>query len=269
METLLIPLYGKMKATEMFPDLFKDKDCVELINKIEYDFKEPPKLKMKIGAIMAGTRQFDLASACREYLKEYEEATVVNLGCGLDTTFSQINNGKAKAYNIDFPDVIEVREELLNKSKSEENIAIDLNDLSWIEKVKFDEEKGIVLFASGVFYYFKKEDVKKLIVALAEAFPGGKIAFDATNARGLKKMLRVWLKPTDMGTVGLYFSVEDESEILSWSDRIKNVTRKGYMTGYRPLDRRYGFFANQLFKYTDRKKLSQIIEIEFKKSKEV
>ncbi len=62
-----------------------------------------------------------------------------------------------------------------------------------------------------------------------------------------KKMLSVWLKPSDMGSVGLYFSVEDESEILSWSDRIKKVNRKGYMRGYRSFDRRYVFnFLNIL-----------------------
>ncbi len=53
-ETLMIPLYGKKKAVEMYPDLFHDKDCVELFEKIDYKFAEPSKLKLKIGAIMAG-----------------------------------------------------------------------------------------------------------------------------------------------------------------------------------------------------------------------
>ncbi len=76
-------------------------------------------------------------------------------------------------------------------------------------------------------------------------------------------MLKTWLEASEMGNVGVYFSIDDEKEILSWSDNIKSVVSKGYMTGYRPLDKRYGWFANMLFKYLDKKKLSQIIEIEF------
>ncbi len=265
METLLIPLYGKYKASILFPDLFYNSDVEDIISKIDYSLKEPFYFKMKIGAIMAAVRQFDLAYVCKDYLKTHKEASVVNLGCGLDTTFHELSNGYAKGYNIDFPDVINVRNELINLGEDEKNIASDLNDYSWFDKVYFDQKKGIILFGSGLFYYFKKEDVKKLVVYLAEKFPGGKIVFDATNAKGLKKMLKTWLEPNQMGEVGLYFSVDDEKEILNWSDKIASVSSKGYIGGYMPLNKKYGFFANILFKYIDKKKLGQIIEIGFKK----
>ncbi len=40
METLLIPLYGKKKAVELYPDLFKDTDSIETLKKIDHDFEE-------------------------------------------------------------------------------------------------------------------------------------------------------------------------------------------------------------------------------------
>ncbi len=264
METLLIPLYGKMKAVELYPDLFKDKDCVELLKKIDYDFEEFGKIKMNIGAIMAGTRQYDLVNASKDYLKTHENAVVVNLGCGLDTIFSQISNGKAKAYNIDFPEVIELRNELLGNREFETNIISDITDKNWFDKIEFSKDEGAVFFASGVLYYIKKAEIKNLIINMAEAFPGGKVVFDATNSKGLKKMLKTWLKPTEMGEVDLYFSLEDEKEILKWSDKIDKVVKKGYMTGYRPLDKRFGFIANTLFKYGEKTNMTQIIEIYFK-----
>ncbi len=104
-----------------------------------------------------------------------------------------------------------------------------------------------------------------LFVNMAEAFPGAKIVFDATNAKGLKKMLKTWLGSANMTEVGAYFSIEHESEFKKWSNQFESVTRKGYMTGYRPLDKRYGFFANMLFKHVDNARLSNIIEIEFAK----
>lgn len=262
-ETLIIPLYGRKLAMDMYPENFEDYDCRRLFERIDYDFPKQKKLMAKVGAIMGATRQYDLAAVCREYLKEHPKACVVNLGCGLDTTFRQVDNGIAKGYNIDFPDVIAARNELLPETEREKNIAGDLNDISWFEQIDFRQEDGVVFFAAGVFYYFKKEDVKKLFCSMAERFPGGKLTFDATNARGLKNMLKTWLGPSGMENIGVYFSLEDEKEFMNWSNRFSGAVRKGYLTGYRPLDSRYGRIINMVFRYLDKHKTCQIIELEF------
>lgn len=263
-ETLIIPLYGRKMAMDMFPDLFHDKECQVLFERIDYKFESMGQNKSKIGALMAATRQYDMASVCRDYLKKHPNACVVNIGCGLDTTFRQVDNGTAKGYNIDFPDVIAARNELLPVRERETNIASDVMDFSWFEQIDYRKEDGIVFFASGVFYYFKKEDVKKLFTAMADYFRGGRIVFDATNASGLKGMAKTWLEPSEMQNIGVYFSIDDEAELKTWSDNFGEVLRKGYMTGYRPLDKRYGLLANCLFRFVDSTKRCQIIEIGFK-----
>lgn len=125
---------------------------------------------------------------------------------------------------------------------------------SWFDKLEYNKDEGAVFFASGVFYYFEREDVKKLLSAMAERFPGGKIVFDATNASGLKSMAKTWLSWSDMEQVGICFSVEHEQELKTWSGKFKEVVHKGYMTGYRPLDKRYGWkilFLNWLIRQGD------------------
>ncbi len=264
-ETLLIPLYGRKMAVELFPDLFDDVAAVQLWSKIDYDMAKQSKLKLKIGAIMAGTRQYDLAAVCRRYLTDHPAAAVVNLGCGLDTTFYSVANGQARGYNLDFGDVIAVRNQLLPARQLETKITADLTDYSWLEKIDFDPARGAVFFASGLFYYFKKEAVRDLFINMARAFPGAKLAFDATNAKGLKKMAKTWLSAAEMADIGLYFSLESVAELSAWSDDFDNVVQKGYMTGYRSLDKRFGFWANLLFNHVDKSGLGKIIEIEFKK----
>ena len=262
-ETLLIPLYGRKVAMDLYPDLFSDADCQRLFYSIEFEAPKMSPIKAKIGAIMATTRQQDMAAVCRDYLKDYPKAAVVNLGCGLDTTFSQVDNGTAVGYHVDFPDVIKIREELIPAKERQYNLACDLTDHSWMDAIP--TEDGAVFFASGVFYYIKTEDVRRLFCALAKRFPGGKIVFDATTAKGLKNMLKTWLKDADMQTVGLYFSVEDEKELSAWSADFSSVVRKGYMTGYRNLDKRYGLIANTIFKLVDKSSMCQVVEIEFKR----
>ena len=134
-----------------------------------------------------------------------------------------------------------MRNALLPAGEREENIACDLNDTAWFDNI--DASGGVVFFASGVFYYFKKTDVEKLFTAMAEHFTGGKLVFDATKKKGLKSMLKTWLK-------GL-------------SSHISSAVSNPYLAGYRPLDKRYGFITNMVFRHLDRSKMCQIIELEF------
>ena len=67
----------------------------------------------RFGSLEVAMRQNDLAWEVRDYLKTHPNAAVVNLGCGLDSTGRSCDNGSCKIYNLDFPDVISVRNELL------------------------------------------------------------------------------------------------------------------------------------------------------------
>ena len=70
----------------------------------------------------------------------------------------------------DFPDVIETREKLGGVDSRETNIISDLTDHNWMEKIT--AENGAVFYAAGVFHYLKREDLRALVVAMAEEFPG-------------------------------------------------------------------------------------------------
>lgn len=184
-ETLVIPLYSRKLCTELYPNLFQDETAVCLIDQIDYDFSEAEKnshsLMQRFGSLEVAVRQYDLAFEVRDHLKDHPNAAVVNLGCGLDSTGRSCDNGGCKIYNLDFPDVIAVRNELLPVGEREENIPCDLNDTAWFSKINATD--GAIFFASGVFYYFLTEQVRALVQAMAGVFPGGLLVFDAANRR--------------------------------------------------------------------------------------
>ena len=155
-ETLILPLYSRKLCTELYPNLYQDETAVHLIDQIDYDFSEAEKnsrsLMQRFGALEVAMRQNDLAFEVRAYLKNHPCAAVVNLGCGLDNTGRACNNGRCKIYNLDFPDVIALRQQLLPAGEREQNIPCDLKDPAWFDKI--DASGGAVFFASGVFYYF-------------------------------------------------------------------------------------------------------------------
>ena len=152
-------------------------------------------------------RQNDLAWEVRDYLKDHPKAAVVNLGCGLDSTGRACDNGSCKIYNLDFPDVIAVRNELLPAGDREQNIPCDLKDTACFSQI--DASDGAVFFASGVFYYFLTAQVKALVQSMADAFPGGALVFDAANRTAVKMIAKTWLKSAKIKDVGADSAVSD------------------------------------------------------------
>jgi O-methyltransferase involved in polyketide biosynthesis len=267
-ETLIIPLFARKVCSELYPNLYRDETAVRLIEKIDYDFSEAEKnsrsLMQRFGSLEVAMRQNDLAFEVRDYLKDHPKAAVVNLGCGLDSTGRACDNGRCKIYNLDFPDVIAVRNELLPAGEREENIPCDLNDTAWFSKI--DASGGAVFFASGVFYYFLTEQVKALVQRMADAFPGSVLVFDAANRTAVKMIAKTWLKSAKIKDVGAYFAVSDApKEIGAWDNRLR-VTSRGYMLGYNDLrDPSVNGFFRFLAKVGDGMMKMQIVKIGFGK----
>lgn len=236
-ETLVIPMYGRMKSSQLYPFLFKDDGAARLMSRIDYDFSSlesnSRNAMQRFGFLEVAVRQYNLAWEVRDYLKTHPNATVVNLGCGLDDTGRHCDNGTCRIYNIDYPDVIEVRNDLIPPGAREVNMACDLNDTSWFQAI--DASGGAVFFASGVFYYFLRSQVQKLVSAMAAAFPGGRLVFDAANRTAVKLMLKTWVKYAKIKDVGAYFSVEDaQTELSPWTKESK-VSSRNFMLGYNDL----------------------------------
>ena len=264
-ETLVIPLFGRLVCSEHYPELFSDPEAKRICDSLDYDFAEKRK-KMEsaaglFGALEVAQRQYDLRCEVEMYLNDHPKAAVVNLGCGLDDTFTKVNNGQCKGYNIDFPDVIKVRNDLLPAGERETNIACDLNDYTWMDRI--DASNGAAFFAAGVFYYFKTEDVKKLIQAMAERFPGSVLVFDSCNKRGAGLMRKTWLKEAGITDVNAYFSLEDEAELSGWSDHFATVTAKSYMRGYRDIYGSVGLLHKLMIRFCDGLVRMKIVKIVF------
>ena len=267
-ETLIIPLYGRRLCSQRFPELYQDTTAAMLIEKVEYDFsrleRHSNSLMHTFGALEVAMRQNDLAWEVRNYLKVHPKAAVINLGCGLDNTGRICDNGHCSIWNIDLPEVIEIRDRLLPAGEREKNLAFDLKNPSWMEAVCTDPAEGAVLFASGVFYYFTTEAVKSLTIDIAKRFPGGRLAFDAAGQAAVRLMLKTWVKQAGIRDVGAYFSVKNaKQELEPWS-QLFLVSSRGYMLGYqslhapavRPIHRLLAKMADELMHL-------QIVRIDF------
>ena len=233
-ETLIIPLYARKKCGDKFPELYADPAATEICNRLDYDFSELNKKYdttfYEFGALEGAMRQLDMMYEINDYLRNHPNASIVCLGCGLDLDSRRCGNQQNKIFNVDFPDVIAMREELAGTNPRETNIVSDLTDLSWMDQV--DARNGTVFYAAGVFHYLKKENVKAIVLKMTELFPGCRLVFDTVGTLGYKLMMRVILKKHGMNNFGnLFYTNNSVKDLSSWSDKI-SVSSKGYMLGY-------------------------------------
>ncbi len=265
-ETLVIPLFGRKLCTERFPNLFRDDKVVELIKRIDYDFsvleRRAKSTAYRFGALEVAMRENDLMTEARDYLSAHPSAALVNLGCGLDQTAENCDNGTCRVYNLDLPDVITVRNTFLPESVRVRNIAADLNDLAWLDRI--DAGNGVCFLAAGVFYYFKTEQIRRLLPAMAKKFPGGRLVFDAAGKRAVKIMLKTWVKEAGITSISDCFSVDGiETDILPWMENAA-VSSRGYMLGYNDLkDPSVPRLFRLMAKIGDRLMKMQIVRMDF------
>lgn len=122
----------------------------------------------------------------REFLARHPDGIVVNIGCGLDPRFERIDNGLVTFYDLDLPELVAVRNRFFRETDRYRVIASSVLDVGWMAEVRL--HAGPFLFlAEGVFMYLAGDDVRSLVVALQQTFPGSELVCEVVNA--------FWLRP--------------------------------------------------------------------------
>jgi methyltransferase (TIGR00027 family) len=120
------------------------------------------------------------------FISDHPGCTVVNLACGLDTRFWRIDNKKCKYIELDLPEMIELKREVLEDHLSYELIGRSVLDTSWIDQVTSNGSSNFLLLAEGLFYYLPKQEVTKLLEAIAQRFNHSQLVLDIAPERYTK-----------------------------------------------------------------------------------
>ncbi len=186
-ETLLIPLCYRAIETQRPDAMIKDEKAVELVKRLSsegstrYDsdwLKQAPMAGVnKVLRIML-TREMDRYA--RDFLCRYPEAVVVHIGCGLDSRFDRVDNGQVEWYDLDVPDVIELRRKLIDDEGGRYHLlGYSMFEPAWLEVVRVHCGRPFLFLAEGVFMYFVEAQVKSFVLTLRDYFPGAELVFDA------------------------------------------------------------------------------------------
>ena len=214
-ETLLVPLYSKAVESKRPHPIINDTKAQEILEGVTYDFREL-KIPQKT-SIMLAMRAKKLDQTVQDYLARTQNPIVLHLGCGLDSRVLRVNANEGDWYDLDYPEVIELRKNFYEETDHYHMIPSSVTDPTWMGIIEGPGPACII--AEGLLMYLHEEDVRRLFVDLQNRLPGSEIAFDAFSrltARGANRQPSI--KKTG---AKLYWGLDDPREIESWGRGMK------------------------------------------------
>jgi O-methyltransferase involved in polyketide biosynthesis len=226
-ETLLMTLYIRAMESQRPDALIKDEKAVALVTNMSYDFDRIRQVKMdeddKVGVIL---RNLEFDRQVRDFLTRHPDAVVVHIGCGLDSRFERVDNGKVEWYDLDLPEVIEQRRKFIgDEGKRYHLLAGSVFDSAWLDKVSVHRQRPFLFLAEGVLMYFEEAQVKSLVLMLRDHFPGAELVFDAFSPF-LVRANNLRMAISKFG-VRYHWGLRRGQEIEKWGDGIRLLDEWG------------------------------------------
>jgi len=212
-ETLLITLYAKAQ-----PDnpLFFDPMAQDILNRVDYDFARLHVPYKTIILVCQRAKKIDAVT--RDFLAENPGGVVLQLGCGLDTRFWRVDNGRVTWYDLDMSPVIELRRQFFTGSERYHLISASVTDPEWMDAVTSGGQPVLVV-AEGLLMYLSEADVRRLVLRLHEAFPGCRLIADVFSRLTARSAIRHPSLKSIGATIG--WGIDDARELESWAPGIR------------------------------------------------
>jgi O-methyltransferase involved in polyketide biosynthesis len=176
-ETLLIQLYARAVETHKRRGMLEDPRAVEMVESLDYDFSRFDGARSLVGSNIR-TLLFD--AWVRDFLDRHPAGTVVEIGTGLNTRFERLDNGDVRWFDLDLPDVIELRRAFFDDTERRRTLAASVADPAWIETVR--ESPGpYFLAAEAVLVYLEEEQVRSVFDLIADRLPGTYLALETAS----------------------------------------------------------------------------------------
>lgn len=219
--TLFINLLMKCHEHRKPGGFYKDPVACRVVESVDYDFSKFEKGKKMSTSIAMRAKYFD--DVTEEFIRDRPEPVVVFAGCGLDARYHRLApplTDKAVFYELDLPEVITLRKQLLPPGDNDILLPGSVFDTEWMDTLKKAHPTADFLFTlEGVVIYFDNQEVGRMMRNLAQRFAGGKVLFDAVSSWLCRNQDRMGLTKTTKSPMKL--ALDDEREVEAWADNLR------------------------------------------------
>jgi O-methyltransferase involved in polyketide biosynthesis len=208
-QTMLTTLYCKALDAGFDRPVLGDRFAKEVVDQVDYDWDGLRVDDKWTPLVTVRTAQYDIWTS--QFLTVHPQATVVHLGCGLDSRVFRLDPGPdVKWYDVDQPDVIALREKLFPDRPQYHLMATSATDTSWLDEIPTG--RPVLLLAEGISMYLTESDGVALLQRVVDRFGCGELQIDFYNWLAIKTKKTHRLVRQSGST--LYWAVNGPHDIL-------------------------------------------------------
>ncbi|HLQ82190.1 MAG TPA: class I SAM-dependent methyltransferase [Bacillota bacterium] len=168
-QTMLGTLWCRAVDARRRRPILGDHAAVHAVDRIDHPFHRLGVDAMTVAVTCTRARWMDERVA--RFLAGHARATVLHLACGLDTRQQRLRPGPGvQWFEVDQPDVIAVRRQVLPPPPGVELVDADVTDSGWFAAVPQDRPTLVV--AEGLSMYLDPERGRALLTRLASTLRG-------------------------------------------------------------------------------------------------
>jgi O-methyltransferase involved in polyketide biosynthesis len=212
-QTMLTTLYCKALDADWEQPILGDDFAKAAVARIDYNWAELKVANRWTPLVTVRTAQFDVWAG--KFLAAHPEATVIHVGCGLDSRVFRLDPGPGvQWYDVDFPSVIALREKVFEVDGSSRPnyhlVATPATDPSWLDQIPAD--RPTLLLAEGISMYLAEDDGVALLQHVIDRFGSGEIQIDYYIRLVVRSQKTHRLQRQSGST--LYWAVNKPSDVL-------------------------------------------------------
>lgn len=245
--TAFVTLFARALETQSASPILRDPQAVAIVEKLRPHFARSQRAleqqlaqgrlpQMVVVTMALRARRMD--AYARDFLARHPDGVIVNLGCGLDTRFHRIDDGRAVVYDLDLPAMIDLKRTLLNEGDHYHFIAASVLDMPWMDRL--DASVPYLFIAEGLFMYLSEQDVKGLVVELRRRFPGSELVCEVFNRFWLRDPWKRWVdrkmqrQLSFSADASFQSGLDDSREMEPWAEGIRFLDDWSYFDDGEP-----------------------------------
>jgi O-methyltransferase involved in polyketide biosynthesis len=207
--TMLATLYGRALDGRSPHSVLNDSAAADAVARIDYDFSKTRMTGTRATSVAIRAKVLDTWAS--QFLVEHPSATVLHLGCGLDSRVRRLNPPPSvRWFDVDLPEVMQLRSRLLPRPSGDYHpISSSVTDAEWLSSVP-DDRPTVAVF-EGLSMYLTQEQGHHLIQWITSRFPSGQLLFDVYGTLGIK--LQKLVPAVQNAGATLHWGVDDPLEI--------------------------------------------------------
>jgi O-methyltransferase involved in polyketide biosynthesis len=217
--TLFLPVIARAQESKKAKPILVDLAAIEIAERVNFDFKNLSSSASELSRIALIARCTCFDRLIKDFIRRYPTGTIVDIGCGLNTTYDRVNNGLIKWYDLDLPDVIELRKLFMKETMNRKFIVGSFLENTWYKYLNCPER--ILFIAGGVFYYYEERIIRAFLIKVSKMFPACEMLFDVTSPAGVRATNKALRKSGMDERFLLKWGLKNTDTILSWTPQLR------------------------------------------------